>query len=104
MISLKISNSSNSARMALKMRQNRSARSSSHLVSRTSRNLQLRRPQNSMKQIRIYGLVILTLFIAVTSAHAAKQTAVFAGGCFWGVEAVFEHVKGVNSVVSGYSG
>ena len=33
-----------------------------------------------------------------------KQTAVFAGGCFWGVEAVFEHVKGVTDVRSGYSG
>jgi peptide-methionine (S)-S-oxide reductase len=33
-----------------------------------------------------------------------KQTAVFAGGCFWGVEAVFEHVKGVADVRSGYSG
>lgn len=33
-----------------------------------------------------------------------KQTAVFAGGCFWGVEAVFEHVKGVVDVKSGYSG
>lgn len=33
-----------------------------------------------------------------------KQTAVFAGGCFWGVEAVFEHVKGVVDVRSGYSG
>ncbi|HEY0427851.1 MAG TPA: peptide-methionine (S)-S-oxide reductase MsrA [Pyrinomonadaceae bacterium] len=33
-----------------------------------------------------------------------EQTAVFAGGCFWGMEAVFEHVKGVKSVVSGYSG
>ena len=32
------------------------------------------------------------------------QTAVFAGGCFWGLEAVFEHVKGVTDVVSGYSG
>ncbi len=32
------------------------------------------------------------------------QVAVFAGGCFWGVEAVFEHVKGVKDVVSGYSG
>jgi peptide-methionine (S)-S-oxide reductase len=32
------------------------------------------------------------------------QTAVFAGGCFWGVEAVFEHVKGVKDVVSGYAG
>src|SRR5688572_3560940 len=33
-----------------------------------------------------------------------QQTAVFAGGCFWGVEAVFEHVKGVTDVRSGYSG
>lgn len=33
-----------------------------------------------------------------------EQTAVFAGGCFWGIEAVFEHVKGVSDVISGYSG
>ncbi len=33
-----------------------------------------------------------------------EQTAVLAGGCFWGVEAVFEHVKGVNKATSGYSG
>ena len=32
------------------------------------------------------------------------QTAVFAGGCFWGMEAVFEHVKGVKSVTAGYAG
>ena len=40
--------------------------------------------------------------------HAAPgarlQTAYFAGGCFWGVEAVFEHVRGVSDVVSGYAG
>ena len=35
---------------------------------------------------------------------AGSQTAVFAGGCFWGVEAVFEHVKGVTDVKSGYAG
>jgi peptide-methionine (S)-S-oxide reductase len=35
---------------------------------------------------------------------AAEDTAVFAGGCFWGVEAVYEHVKGVKSAVSGYAG
>ena len=33
-----------------------------------------------------------------------KQTIVLAGGCFWGVEAVFEHVKGVTDVRSGYAG
>jgi peptide-methionine (S)-S-oxide reductase len=32
------------------------------------------------------------------------QTAVLAGGCFWGIEGVFEHVKGVRAVVSGYAG
>jgi peptide-methionine (S)-S-oxide reductase len=35
---------------------------------------------------------------------AASDTAVFAGGCFWGVEAVFEHLKGVSSAASGYAG
>ena len=33
-----------------------------------------------------------------------EQTAVLAGGCFWGIEAVFEHVKGVTRVESGYAG
>jgi peptide-methionine (S)-S-oxide reductase len=35
---------------------------------------------------------------------AGLQTAVFAGGCFWGIEAVFEHVKGVSDAKSGYAG
>lgn len=34
----------------------------------------------------------------------AKQTAVVAGGCFWGIQAVFQHVKGVVNATSGYSG
>lgn len=38
-------------------------------------------------------------------AHAkGEQTIVFAGGCFWGVQSVFEHTKGVTNAVSGYSG
>jgi peptide-methionine (S)-S-oxide reductase len=46
---------------------------------------------------------------APASAVQAKEakglkTAVFAGGCFWGMEAVFSHIKGVGSVVSGYEG
>jgi peptide-methionine (S)-S-oxide reductase len=50
---------------------------------------------------------------SVVAAPAAKRiahesgglkTAIFSGGCFWGVEAVFSHVKGVHSAVSGYDG
>lgn len=37
-------------------------------------------------------------------AGTGMQTAVLAGGCFWGMEAVFEHVKGVKSVTAGYAG
>jgi peptide-methionine (S)-S-oxide reductase len=67
------------------------------------------------------GIVVLALF-SVPAAYAAKtevpppitdsalgtssaeQTVVFSGGCFWGVQAVFQHVKGVISARSGYSG
>src|SRR5258708_4919725 len=34
----------------------------------------------------------------------APQTAVLSGGCFWGVQGVFEHVRGVHKVLAGYSG
>ena len=37
-------------------------------------------------------------------ASQGLQTAVFAGGCFWGVQAVFQHVEGVTQAVSGYAG
>jgi peptide-methionine (S)-S-oxide reductase len=76
---------------------------------------------------RVLSAIILTsLFAAMPACNAAKatagsalpnpvidaplaatkgeQTAVIAGGCFWGVQAVFEHVKGVISVSAGYSG
>jgi peptide-methionine (S)-S-oxide reductase len=39
-----------------------------------------------------------------TSASDTQETAVFAGGCFWGVQAVFQHTNGVLSAVSGYAG
>ncbi|MGZ6253123.1 MAG: peptide-methionine (S)-S-oxide reductase MsrA [Candidatus Binataceae bacterium] len=38
------------------------------------------------------------------AAPGSRQEAVFAGGCFWGVDAVFKHVKGVDRVVAGYAG
>jgi peptide-methionine (S)-S-oxide reductase len=41
---------------------------------------------------------------APLAARKGEQTAVLAGGCFWGVEAVYEHVKGVIHSESGYSG
>jgi peptide-methionine (S)-S-oxide reductase len=41
---------------------------------------------------------------ASLAAKSGKQTAVLAGGCFWGIQAVFQHVKGVKDATSGYSG
>ena len=41
---------------------------------------------------------------ALWAGPAHADTAVLAGGCFWGMETVFEHVKGVTNVVSGYAG
>ncbi|KQS03283.1 methionine sulfoxide reductase A [Sphingomonas sp. Leaf357] len=67
----------------------------------------------------IAGLGAVALFSGSASAERAVpipaaaqdvprtpglQTAVLAGGCFWGMEAVFEHVKGVKTVTAGYAG
>jgi peptide-methionine (S)-S-oxide reductase len=41
---------------------------------------------------------------AALATSKSEQTAVVAGGCFWGIQAVFQHVKGVTSATSGYSG
>jgi peptide-methionine (S)-S-oxide reductase len=55
-------------------------------------------------------MTVISFFAISFSASASdkfvptQQTAVFAGGCFWGVDAVFKHVKGVTEVVSGYAG
>lgn len=59
-----------------------------------------------IKHIRNCLLSFMLGLGALSSAGAApvEETAVFAGGCFWGVDAVFKHVKGVSEVVSGYAG
>jgi peptide-methionine (S)-S-oxide reductase len=50
----------------------------------------------------LLGLKPIDLFAQAAGNDGAQ--AVFSGGCFWGVDAVFKHVKGVNKVVSGYAG
>ena len=78
----------------------------------------------SMQMLPLLGVAMLTSLMACSASFArskpvtlpdpridipsgttaGQQTAVFAGGCFWGVEGVFDHVKGVVSATSGYSG
>jgi peptide-methionine (S)-S-oxide reductase len=47
---------------------------------------------------------VATSLAGIPAASNALQTAVLAGGCFWGTQGVFEHVKGVRQVLAGYSG
>ena len=49
-------------------------------------------------------VVIAAPAVDNAKAEGAPQTAVLAGGCFWGVQGVFEHVRGVKNVVAGYAG
>ena len=72
------------------------------------------------RTLRILLLFLLSTAIACNAAPAVtipspaidqplakakgKETVVLAGGCFWGIQAVFEHVKGVTRVTAGYSG
>src|SRR6476661_9194367 len=57
------------------------------------------------KMMKLAKLIAATVFIAAPASAAPRtETAVLAGGCFWGMESVFEHVKGVTDVVSGFAG
>ena len=49
-------------------------------------------------------LTALAALLLAIPGMARAETLVLAGGCFWGIEAVFEHVRGVSNVVSGYAG
>lgn len=60
-----------------------------------------------MNITRSLSIVLMVLLVAMigSAGHAAEQAkAVFAGGCFWCMEEVFEKVEGVVSVTSGYMG
>lgn len=50
------------------------------------------------------GAINAPVAALVEPAAGHRETAIFAGGCFWGVEGVFSHVKGVFSATSGYAG
>jgi peptide-methionine (S)-S-oxide reductase len=53
---------------------------------------------------RIMTALATALLTAPAAAAPRTETAVLAGGCFWGMESVFEHVRGVKTVVSGFAG
>src|SRR5690242_17455295 len=55
-------------------------------------------------RLRIALAALAMSLTSSASAQARSETAVLAGGCFWGMEGVFEHVKGVQDVVSGFAG
>jgi peptide-methionine (S)-S-oxide reductase len=82
--------------------------------------LNARRVRQALAGVGLLAAAAVLLPIGRTSAETAQalpapaldeaagktgpETAVFAGGCFWGVQGVFEHVKGVTRAVSGYAG
>jgi peptide-methionine (S)-S-oxide reductase len=69
-------------------------------------------PHMTTQRFRFAAIAALLLVPAIGAAQSSEhtpparttETAVFAGGCFWGVDAVFKHVKGVVQVFSGYAG
>jgi len=74
-------------------------------VSRTIRRTRYGVTLDVMKLRKIAALAVLaSLGFALPAPAATTQHVVFAGGCFWGVQAVFERVKGVTNTVAGYSG
>jgi len=52
----------------------------------------------------LFATIALAALTGSAAAAPKAETAVLAGGCFWGMESVFEHVKGVTDVVSGFAG
>jgi peptide-methionine (S)-S-oxide reductase len=50
------------------------------------------------------GLALPAPAVDAAASQASSAVAVLAGGCFWGVQGVFQHVKGVSNAVSGYAG
>ena len=71
-----------------------------------SRLIQLRSPC-VLRNMRLFTATALLLAVCLGAgppARPASERVVFAGGCFWGMQLVFESLKGVNSAVAGYAG
>jgi len=56
-----------------------------------------------LPQLGMAILFALGVPAGISPGRSPSETAVFAGGCYWGVEAVFEHLRGVDSVAAGYA-
>jgi hypothetical protein len=54
--------------------------------------------------ISLDKMIILLVVLLIKEGMAHHETAVFAGGCFWCIEAQFQRVKGITCVESGYTG
>jgi peptide-methionine (S)-S-oxide reductase len=59
---------------------------------------------SNLRAAEVARLIPAPTLDETTASSAATEVAVLAGGCFWGVQGVFQHVKGVTSAVSGYAG
>jgi peptide-methionine (S)-S-oxide reductase len=81
----------------------------------STRQMRIGRGETTAMKSRTKSILMLLLAVGVLlgprlsdvfarTGNNDRATAVFAGGCFWGVDAVFKHVKGVSKVVSGYAG
>jgi peptide-methionine (S)-S-oxide reductase len=57
-----------------------------------------------LSAVLLLGLLIAASAPAPAAAPSSDQRVVFAGGCFWGMQLVFEQLKGVDRVVAGYAG
>lgn len=79
-------------------------KSNEHAVSASLRLMSLFALISSLLAGNALGQMRAVLPTDLKASAKNEQTAVLAGGCFWGVDGVFKHVKGVTSVTSGYSG
>jgi peptide-methionine (S)-S-oxide reductase len=59
---------------------------------------------HQMKSITLLGIFLSAMIMSPAASEEKLEIATFAGGCFWCVESDFEHVSGVVSAVSGYTG